>query len=126
MSYIWPKMPKHGSLFLLIVASYMIATSVADPWDSNNDPKHADSDGSFVYNLAKLPLSNSLTVQPWSDTYWPSCQRYIITRSGKAFRLVNSFSARAQSSRLKKIQKWKNGKNENLRKFQKNGESKLF
>ena len=47
----------------------------------------------------------------------------LITRSGKAFRLVNSFRARAQSSRLKKFQKLKNGK---IMKNQKNGESKQF
>ena len=48
------------------------------------------------------------------------------TRSGKAFRLVNSFSARAQSSRLKKNKNGKMGKNENLRKFQKMAKASYF
>ena len=39
------------------------------------------------------------------------------TRSGKAFRLVNSFRARAQNSRLKKSKNGKMGKNENLKKI---------
>ena len=39
----------------------------------------------------------------WSKvSVWGFCLGYI-TRSGKAFRLVNSFRARAQSSRLKKF-----------------------
>ena len=64
----------HGFVFLLCAISAVFAT----PWNSHNDPKNADSIGAFVYNLAKLPQANSLTIQPWSDTNWPSFQRYFL------------------------------------------------
>jgi len=62
---------------LLVIAS-LCAAAFGEAWDASNSPSIFQQ--SYTYQWTQLPTNHTLTVLPWSDTYWPSMNSGIAHR----------------------------------------------
>ena len=57
--------------FILLSFLFASLNAQASGWDGYDNPLNMDFDNNYQYNLNQLPMSASLAVKPWSETYWP-------------------------------------------------------